>query len=237
MQKIKEELYRMLSAITSLFYWFANLFCLSCRKKSNSDFFYICKSCISSIPSMSSITKCLRCHNITKQDICPNCSDSTIYWDSLTSLFPYNNIIIKQLYHLYKFQNSKFAEKDLSLLLSLNIFLNKKYQIIIIPCSHETSFRLGFNPVAKIIKNLDLPYLDIIKRKNFSKKIKQLPGSDRKKQSNFLYIRKKDLNKIKEGQLILVDDILTTGTTLNHAAQILKENGANIVEAFVFFRA
>ncbi len=42
---------------------------------------------------------------------------------------------------------------------------------------------------------------------------------------------------IQPGTYILVDDIYTTGTTLRHAATVLKEAGATRVEAVTLIRA
>ena len=42
---------------------------------------------------------------------------------------------------------------------------------------------------------------------------------------------------LQPGTYILVDDIYTTGTTLRHAATVLKEAGATRVEAVTLIRA
>ena len=52
-----------------------------------------------------------------------------------------------------------------------------------------------------------------------------------------LYSRLKPETTIQPGTYILVDDIYTTGTTLRHAATVLKEAGATRVEAVTFIRA
>lgn len=43
-------------------------------------------------------------------------------------------------------------------------------------------------------------------------------------------------NKITDRTIILVDDVCTTGATLNECAQVLKKNGAKKVIGFVIAR-
>ena len=52
-----------------------------------------------------------------------------------------------------------------------------------------------------------------------------------------LYLQLKPNKIIKPETYILVDDIYTTGTTLRHAATVLKEAGATRVEAVTLIRA
>jgi predicted amidophosphoribosyltransferase len=60
--------------------------------------------------------------------------------------------------------------------------------------------------------------------------------TDRMKQLQDAY-RVTHLNQIRGKHIIIVDDVLTTGATLESVAKILRGAGASRVDALVFARA
>ena len=51
-----------------------------------------------------------------------------------------------------------------------------------------------------------------------------------------LFVLREDA-QVEGKDLLLVDDIYTTGTTIRHATQVLMEGGAKSVKAFTLIRA
>ncbi|MGL4394397.1 MAG: ComF family protein [Brevinema sp.] len=224
-----------------LIFWrlFINRRCVGCQKiHANEHFFHICKKCTKNISTINEDgTRCPICFDSWFEgDLCQNCLDLDHNWQELTIIFPYQNPLIKEIFSQYKFHNSLLAEKDLTKLLKPHTKTLKSAQIIIAPCSKETRRRLGFNPVARILDNLEIEYSDILVKDKSAPSQKHLSGEERKSRSNPFSIREKDLIKPNNKTIFVVDDIFTTGTTISHMIRTIKESGINNVNAFCFAR-
>lgn len=114
----------------------------------------------------------------------------------------------------------------------------KKYKLVVpIPLSKKRLEERGYNQV-------DLIFKDVFKRKNFFYQsnllIKKrntivqskLRKKDRKENMKNVFIVNKRFN-IKDKNILLLDDIYTSGATMMYAARALKKSGAKSVMGFV----
>lgn len=91
----------------------------------------------------------------------------------------------------------------------------------------------GFNQ-AKIIsiffqKYLRVPICDLLERKKYTKSQAQLTSKiDRYKNLSDAFIIE-DGKKASRNSFILIDDVVTSGSTVKEAAKVLKVNGAKKV--------
>jgi len=172
------------------------------------------------------------------------------------SLFDYRNPSIKRSIHLLKYKGKRnlaktFAEimhgrinEELSELAVLSNF--HKIILIPIPLANKRRKERGFNQAELICKNLlklnnknNLNKKDswtleknILKKpketvhqakiENRSERLKNIVGSFSIKNSEL----------IKDRNIILIDDVTTTGATLTEARKVLKEAGAKKIIAF-----
>ena len=85
----------------------------------------------------------------------------------------------------------------------------------------------------EIVKNIDGLECEnnVLEKTRNTKEQSSLKKEDRKQNVQNVY---KILNqdKIKNKNIILFDDIYTTGNTVNEISKILKQNGANKILAF-----
>ena len=198
---------------------------------------------------------CLSCQNKLKpieQDVCLYCKKPSLFGlthpgcqkklnvDGLLILYYYSPIlkkIIKNIkYRLavqvwqefYRIIKPEAIEK-----LGFYKKLSSDFIIQPIPLTKNKYNERGFNQ-AKIIsvffqKFINYPIVDLLARKKETLAQAQL-GSLKKRYQNvrgvFQVIDKKYFNNKK---VILVDDVVTTGSTVAEAAQILKEAGAKKV--------
>jgi len=200
--------------------------CISCGKK-DSD---LCMKCLLNSPSAER---------------------ETANW--IFSLFDYRHIPIKKSIWLLKYKNKQklaniFAEimygKIIEELAELSIINNFYKPILIpIPLSKERYKERGYNQaeliceeLIKIDKNnnsnnfkLENKILLKIKETEHQAKIKDR-GKRLKNLVNSFGVINGEL--IKGKNIILVDDVLTTGATLNEAKKILKQFGAKKIIAF-----
>ena len=188
---------------------------------------------------------CGFCNKIYKESLCKKCEIKIKeyeinsirkvkdkYFDELLCLFNYKDIIRKTIIK-YKFQNKVYLYKTFSKIILKNKkicgFL-KKYDIIIpVPISKRRKQKRGYNQsylIAKEIEkftNLKCENKCLIKQKDTIEQSK-LNKNERKIniQGAYKIIHKE---KILNKKILLLDDIYTTGNTVNECAKILKQTG------------
>ena len=113
----------------------------------------------------------------------------------------------------------------------------KKYDIIMpIPISKKRKKQRGYNQSALIARNL-AKTLNIEYKENVLVKIKdnkpqsELGQNERSDNVKGVYDLK-NKKQIYHKQILIVDDIFTTGSTANECAKVLKENNTNSVGIF-----
>lgn len=140
----------------------------------------------------------------------------------------------------FKFKNKKYLYKSLSeeLLTKLKQYSNEIDCVIVVPISINRYFERGYNQsmlIGKFIsKKLNKPLhkFVLLKCKNNDKQSK-LNLMERIANVEDVY---KILNKkvILNKRILLIDDIYTTGATVNECSKVLKQNGAkNIIVATI----
>jgi competence protein ComFC len=168
-------------------------------------------------------------------------------------LFDYRHLPIKKSIWLLKYKGKKrlagiFAEimydKIIEELSDLSAMQNFKDAILIpIPLSPKRHRERGYNQTELVCKELikinNLRHgVDCKLENNILVKIKetehQAKIKDRKKRLKNLAnsFSVKNSEPIKGKNIILIDDVTTTGATLNEAKKILKQSGAKKIIAF-----
>ena len=157
------------------------------------------------------------------------------YYDEMMYLFSYKDV--RKLILKYKFNNGAFLSNTFSkiILKNKNLCRNLKFYDIIIPVPMYKikKQKRGYNQTELITKNIaknlkiqeDSKVLLKIKNTRTQSKLNEKQRYENIK--NVFYI--KDNEKIKNKNIILFDDIITTGATINECAKILKQNGASKV--------
>src|SRR5690625_1117897 len=198
----------------------------------------LCEQCNSELELLMD-ELCVRCSRMTKEKICTDCKWWTdqVGSDPLTfnySVYTYNHqmreMIVKWKYrgdfilaHAFKEQFIHFFHKKFSPLLEDTL-------IIPIPLSTERLQERGFNQAKVLADFLPIENKQIITRIH-SEKQSKMTRSERISTRNPFKVEE-EINK----KVILVDDIYTTGTTLRHAATLLKERGCPKVYAYTLIQ-
>lgn len=215
--------------------------CLSCHQEG----FYVCPQCFTKIP----ILKSFHCHLCGKRSpngkTCPKCKAKS--GSKLTGLLiasDWNNLLLRQMIYEYKYRSIK----DLALPLShlSIIFLNQSgfftqhlplnitsYILIPVPLHKRRLAWRGFNQ-AELIANqiniyLKIPIIkdSVIRSRHTPPQMDITEKSERiKNVSNAFQLNPafkiNNENQIKNKIVILIDDICTTGSTLNECAKVIK---------------
>jgi ComF family protein len=120
-----------------------------------------------------------------------------------------------------------------------NINIDKSdYNLITVVPSHTLrKFIRFFHPAKIIAKSLSLqsgiPYESLIKRIKNTDFQWKMSKKERHLNVKNIFVCKKNLSGLK---ILLVDDIVTTGSTLNECAKVLKKSGAVRVDALALTR-
>ena len=173
---------------------------------------------------------CENCYNKLKINIIYNKAINKFY-DEQIYLFKYKDI--RNLILRYKFNNQSYLNNTFANIILKNKKLCRKikiYDIIIpVPMFHKKKKNRGYNQTelitSKIAKCLGI-YTNnniLIKSKN-TKTQSTLKEKNRYENiKNAFSIKNNEL--IKNKNIILFDDIITTGATVNECSKILKQNG------------
>ena len=217
--------------------------CLSCKNKlgATSIAGLICIDCWRKIkrntpPFCHSCGRNLEKRSFTKS-ICPSCLRAKLHFDRAFAPCVYDGVI-KNLIHEFKYRNKDYLGPHLSRLM---IDFIKEYDLpidyldFIVPMPlHKARLReREFNQAQILSKHICEEFkkdllTDVLRRHRFTKTQTELETDKRflNVKESFSVIKERDL---KGKNILLVDDVLTTGATASEAARVLKNAGANIV--------
>ena len=225
-------------------------FCLGCQKEG----VYLCEDCKATL-EISEFQYCLCSKNplkinlvLNKYGKCNKCSDKKL--SGLYFALPYKErALTRKLIHQFKYQPYiKDLSKTLALLLAEHFFIsgNNKEDVwnnsvlIPIPLDIKKLKSRGYNQAEELSKELAKILLVpvssdvLIKTKTTSSQV-ELSGKEREQNLKDAFIIKNPV-KITGKKIFLVDDVYTTGSTMEECARILKKAGAKQVWGIVVAR-
>ena len=216
----------------------SNVKCFMCSVDLNDG--YICEECKSNIKFINK--GCIKCGGslIGDGDVCLECKRYERTFDRGYCVCDYDGKIAEKILK-FKNHNGKYLSKPLSkMLLDKYKELNLDIDIIIpIPIHTNREKERGFNQseliaedIAKYTGKVDL---NVVCRK---KDTPHQVGLNRENRIENLdnAFELCDGSDVKGKDILLIDDIFTTGTTINECAKFLKKKGANKVYFLCFAR-
>lgn len=150
--------------------------------------------------------------------------------DSNQSLFLYNDFL-KDTIAQYKYRGDQQIAAAFATFLPKKFFKNKV--VMPIPLSDERLYERGFNQAEAILQYGNIPYQACLTRVHSEKQSKKT-RQQRLQQETLFSIKAKE--GIDAQNILLFDDIYTTGATLRNAAKRLKDAGALSVTSFTIAR-
>lgn len=179
----------------------------------------------------------------SNHDICSDCQSwgNDPRWKGVlernVSVYEYNDAM-KDILSTFKFRGdaalAAVFEKEFKTSYKANFKTIKLDATIPIPLSPERLYERGFNQAKLLADFLPLPQLDILERTHHEKQSKK-SRQERLTSSNVFSIS--DRSIIEGKNILLIDDIYTTGTTLRHAAKRLKDFGATSIYSLTLIRS
>ena len=227
----------MLYITMSLLNWIYPPKCISCRTifppVHNVPRPWICDNCK---PLFAPVPDPI-CHlcghpKISDETSCLSCQNRHFYFESHRAAFVYDNVV-RDLIHNIKFRNERQAAQGLGHLfagIARDWDLNGDY-IIPVPLHPAKKRTRGFNQAAVLARPLwkafGIPIAeDMIKRikKTAPQSGLSVPGREQNLSDAFKFNKRK--YDIANKRILLIDDIFTSGATMNTCAKLLMDNDA-----------
>lgn len=209
--------------------------CIFCGNELASPNEYnMCEKCMQDV---SFITKdfCPRCGTQMPKDsigVCKACKNSNYEFDYARACFVYDGKV-KSVIRKLKFKDGKYLIEPLSnALYYLLNSINWNIDFITFVPLHESRLKTrGFNQSELLAlhlgKRTNLPVVNCFEKAKNTPTQTSLTRSERKK--NLIDAFKMINKSVKDKNLLIIDDIFTTGATTNELSKLLKEKGANKV--------
>ena len=218
--------------LSSFFFPHKCTFCRNVIEYTNNTF--ICSSCMNTLPFVKE-PKCVKCNHPRSEfsvQLCGMCRKyNTSFEKSFTPLLYKDNAKLALL--SIKFYNKESYSRSFAFLIVNNIISSefpKIDYITYVPLSKKGFRERGYNQCELIAKQcgeiLNIPVISTLKRSDKSLKQSTLSFSQRRINAKNSFFGK-DM-KIS-GNVLLIDDIYTTGSTMNHCASLLLKMGAEKV--------
>ena len=193
---------------------------------------YLCSDCDSTFERIRG--EC--CPNCMKTGLSTKCQDCQFWCKegvevSHRAIFTYNQAM-KDFFSRYKFDGDFLLRKVFASVLSSELRKYKEYQFVVIPLSRDRYSDRGFNQVEGLVEAAGFSYLDVLEKR-------EERASSSKNRSERLgtvlpFFIKSGVTIPKK--ILLIDDIYTTGTTINRVKRLLEEAGAEDVKTFSLVR-
>ena len=200
--------------------------CNVCDKENfNGDYF--CNECLNSLPIIKEY-KCEHCGRLTaySTNYCDSCIEKNINFDKARSLFSYEEPIDTLIQNLKYNSKLYLAEifADLFVESFLTNFPDTDY-ITFVPSTKKTIKERGYNQseilADKLSEKTGIKVLSTAKKVKDTERQATLNAEERRK--NLQGVFKINDVDIKGKNLLIVDDVLTTGTTVDVFAKLLKK--------------
>lgn len=224
---MKEGLKRLKDSFLHLVY---PTTCLHCSLLLAPSKELLCSSCASLLQLIDPKERCLACFNLKEheQERCRSCIDHPLLFYRLAAAFDYEGPASSLIKHL-KYYNQPYLARGLAAFLAAQ-FVNLDWPfpdaLIPVPISWTHHFDRGYNQSALLARELaaflKVPVWDVLKRRSGDYSQAGLNLTQRQSLNGERFTVKAD-HALEDKTLLLIDDVLTSGQTLNRCAEILLE--------------
>lgn len=206
--------------------------CVMCRRENSA----ICAECLEQCNTLPSI--CYACGKATRAY--RPCADDIgkLHPQHIWMYAPYNDDV-KKILHAYKFAEKRAAAKPIADVMESSLpYFAEPPILTFVPTTSQHRRSRGFDHAELLAKEVaKLRGWHNARLLNRTSQLRQL-GATRQMRKQQLKgaFNYTNLPIIKNKHIILIDDVVTTGATIEECTAVLKKAGAKQVDALVFAR-
>lgn len=233
-----------LPALSSLFY---PATCVVCAEEVEPPQ-YLCVSCRTRAPRITP-PFCAKCSEpfsgaITQVFRCANCEHRTLHFDAAVAAYRSRGLV-RKLVHAFKYGHQRHLRHPLAEWLGETMndprLRGRHFDLIVpVPLHPARERERGFNQAALLAelfaRRFATPLGPVLERIRYTTTQTAHDRAERMENLRDAFRLRKKTN-VRELHVLLIDDVLTTGSTLSECARVLKEAGAISVYAATAARA
>ncbi|MGL5439971.1 MAG: ComF family protein [Filifactoraceae bacterium] len=208
-----------------------NLICIGCNDHiSVVNKYSLCRMCYKKIQSDFNV--CIKCGRILGcSNICFECENEKYYFDKIYSAFEYSEVA-HHIIHIFKYGQGTFMARPLgNMLIDFLRDNNVAFDIItFVPLGKNRYRKRGYNQAELLALEIGgyfkIPVVSLFSRSKDTKFLSRLSGVQRRLEisGSFIVNSEIDLTFIEGRKILIVDDVFTTGATVNELSKILKKS-------------
>jgi ComF family protein len=195
-----------------------------------------CVQCGNAIPAHSNDDRCARCRHRPPR------------FDLARSVGLYDGSL-RRIVHAFKYEGRRPLARPLALMMVAagTDVLEGADAVIPVPLDPLRALRRGFNQADDLALHLGLPVWRVLRRRRRGPPQAGLPASRRhanvqgafalRRRPGIAWLAKDRARALCDGTVVLVDDVMTTGATLDACSAVLIEAGVRSVRALTVARA
>jgi competence protein ComFC len=220
-------------------------FCVSCR--TSLDQGLLCRDCLESAARIAA-PFCQVCSRPYTGEMgapfsCPDCEDHPPAFDCVATRYQANSIV-RDLIHRFKYSGEfhlrQLLANWLEEALSDPRISQEPFDALVPVPLHATRIReRGYDQIAALVevvaKRSHRPVWSCLRRSRYTESQTRFSRKERLQNLRNAFELRKGSSVLGK-RLLLVDDVLTTGSTLDECARILKAHGAKSVRAITVAR-
>ena len=209
---------------------------------------YLCESCRQRAPRIVA-PFCAKCSEpftgaITQTFSCANCEHRTLHFDSAVAAYRSRGLV-RKLVHEFKYGHHRYLQYPLAAWLGETLhdprLGGRRIDLIVpVPLHPARQRERGFNQAALLAellaRKIGLPLRPVLERIRYTTTQTAYDRTERMENLRDAFRLRKNRD-VRGLHVLLVDDVLTTGSTLSECARVLKKAGAVSVYAATAARA
>jgi competence protein ComFC len=202
----------------------------------------LCASCVEKAPRIRP-PFCAKCSqpfagDITGSFTCANCADRELHFEAAVSAYRSRGVV-REVIHSFKYNRQIHLRHLLGRWLAESLddarLAGRRFDLIVpVPLHAARRRERGFNQAELLAAALHrisrLPIENALQRTRYTTTQTQFDRSERMENLRGAFrLRRRD--NVQDLRVLLVDDVLTTGSTLSECASVLRKAGAVSVHA------
>ena len=208
---------------------------------------YVCERCAEDVHRIEA-PFCQRCSwpfdgAITEEFVCGDCQQQKVHYDCAVAAYR-SRSVVRDLIHGFKYDGRLYLRVQLGRWLAETLrdrrMTEKKYDAFVpVPLHHVRYREREFNQAEELsrllTKETGIPTRDVLQRIRYTTTQTRLTREERMENLRGAF-RVRQTEGVKGCDLVLVDDVFTTGSTVEECSRVLRRAGAASVRVITIAR-